>query len=46
MSTPTGENAFLRAVELKVTAELALDEAGQPENGAVNAPIDECSGVG
>ena len=39
MSTPTGDSAFLRAVELNVRAELALVETGQPENEAVDVPI-------
>jgi hypothetical protein len=41
MSTPTGDNAFLHAVELTVRAELALVETGQPEKEAVDVPIDE-----
>jgi hypothetical protein len=31
MSTPTGDNAFLHALELNVRAELTQAEAGQPE---------------
>ena len=41
MSTPTGDNAFLQAVELNVRAELALAETGQPEKEAADVPIDE-----
>jgi hypothetical protein len=41
MSTPTGDDAFLRAVELNVRIELALAETGQPEEDAVDVPIDE-----
>ena len=41
MSTPTGDNAFLHAVELNIRAELALAETGQPEKEAVDVPIDE-----
>ena len=41
MSTPTGDNAFLHALELNVRTELALAETGQPEEEAVGGPIDE-----
>ena len=41
MSTPTGGNAFLHALELNVRTELALAETGQPEEEAVGVPIDE-----
>ena len=41
MSTPTGDDAFLRAVERNVRAELALAQAGQPEEEVVDVPIDE-----
>jgi hypothetical protein len=41
MSTPTGDNAFLHALELNVRTELALTETGQPEEEAVFVPIDE-----
>jgi hypothetical protein len=41
MSTPTGDNAFLHALELNVRAELTQAEVGQPEEEAVGIPIDE-----
>ena len=41
MSTPTGDNAFLHALELNVRTELALAETSQPEEEAVGVPIDE-----
>ena len=41
MNTPTGDNAFLHALELNVRAELTQAEAGQPEEEAVGVPIDE-----
>ena len=41
MSTPTGDDAFLHAVELNVRAELAQAETGQPEEEAGDVPIDE-----
>jgi hypothetical protein len=41
MSTPAGDNAFLRAVELDVRAELAQAETGQPDKDAADVPIDE-----
>jgi hypothetical protein len=41
MSTPTGDNEFLHAVELNVRAELAQAETGQPEKEAADVPIDE-----
>ena len=40
MSTPTGDNAFLRELELDVRTELTLAETSQQEE-AVDAPIDE-----
>jgi hypothetical protein len=41
MSTPTGDDGFLRAVELNIRAELALAETGQSEEEAVDVPIDK-----
>lgn len=41
MSAPTGDNAFLRELELDVRAELTLVEASQPQEEAVAVPIDE-----
>jgi hypothetical protein len=41
MSTPTGDNAFLYALELNVRAELTLAQTSQPEEEAVTVPIDE-----
>jgi hypothetical protein len=41
MSTPTGDNAFLRALELNVRTELTLAETSQPWEEAVGVPIDE-----
>ena len=41
MSTPTGDNAFLHALELNVRTELTLVETSQPWEQAVNVPIDE-----
>jgi len=41
MSTPTGDNAFLAALELNVSTELTLAETGQPWEEAVRVPIDE-----
>jgi hypothetical protein len=41
MSTPTGDNAFLHALELTVRTELTLAETGQPWEEAVRVPIDE-----
>jgi hypothetical protein len=41
MSTPTGDNAFLHALELNVRTELALAETGQPQEEAVGGPIEE-----
>jgi hypothetical protein len=41
MSTPTGDNAFLHALELDVRTELTLAETGQPWEEAVREPIDE-----
>jgi hypothetical protein len=41
MSTPTGDNAFLHALELNVRTELTLAETGQPWEQAVRVPIDE-----
>jgi hypothetical protein len=41
MSIPTGDNAFLHELELNVSAELTQAETGQPEDEAVDVPIDE-----
>ena len=41
MSTPTGDNAFLHALELNVRTELTLAETSQPWEEAVGVPIDE-----
>ena len=41
MSTPIDDNAFLHELEHNVRAELTLAEAGQPEEQAAGAPIDE-----
>lgn len=41
MSTPTGDNAFLYALELNVRTELTLAETSQPWEEAVGVPIDE-----
>ena len=41
MSTPTGDNAFLHALELNVRTELTLAETSQPWEEAVCVPIDE-----
>lgn len=41
MSTPTGDNTFLRELERGVRAELALAETSQPEEETVGVPIDE-----
>ena len=41
MSTPTGDNAFLHALELNVRVELTQAEASQPEEEAARVPIDE-----
>jgi hypothetical protein len=41
MSIPTGDNAFLHALELNVRAELTLAETSQPWEEAVLVPIDE-----
>jgi len=41
MSTPTGDNAFLHEFELNVRAELTQAEASQPEEEAIDVPIDE-----
>ena len=41
MSTPTGDNAFLRALELNVKTELTLAETSRPWQEAVGVPIDE-----
>lgn len=40
MSTPTGDNAFLRELELDVKTELTLSETSQEEE-AVDAQVDE-----
>jgi len=41
MSTPTGDNAFLRALELNVRTELTLAETSQSWEEAVRLPIGE-----
>ena len=41
VSTPTGGNAFLHALELNVRTELALAETRQPQEEAVGGPIEE-----
>ena len=41
MSTPTGDNAFLDALELNVRTELIIAETSQPWEEAVRVPIDE-----
>ncbi len=41
MSTPTGDNAFLHALELNVRTELTLAKTSQPWEQAVRVPIDE-----
>jgi len=41
MNTPTGDNAFLHALELNVRAELTLAENGQPEEEADGVPTVE-----
>ena len=41
MSTPTGDNAFLHALELNVRTELTLAETSQPWEEAVRVPIDQ-----
>ena len=41
MSTPIGENAFLHELELNVSTELVLAGTSQPEEEAVNVPLDE-----
>jgi hypothetical protein len=41
MSTPTGDNAALHALELEVRAELTLVQTSQPWEEAVGVPIDE-----
>ena len=41
MSTPTGDNAFLHALELNVRIELTLVETSQPWEQAVRVPIDQ-----
>jgi hypothetical protein len=41
MSTPTGDNAFLHALELNVRAEVTLAETSQSWEEAVRVPIDE-----
>ncbi len=41
MSTPTGDHAFLHALELNVRTELTLAETSQPEEEALGVPIDE-----
>ena len=41
MSTPTGDNAFLRALELHVRANLTLAETRQPEEEPDGVPAVE-----
>ena len=41
MSTPTGGNAFLYALELNVRTELTLAETSQPVEEAAGVPIEE-----
>ena len=41
MSTPTGDSAFLHALELNVRTELTLAETSQPWEEAVGVPINE-----
>lgn len=41
MSTPTGDHAFLYALELNVRTELTLAETSQPWEEAVRVPIDQ-----
>src|ERR1700730_6184030 len=41
MTAPTGDNAFLHELELKVTEELTLAQANEPGEGAACAPIEE-----
>lgn len=41
MSTPTGDNASLHALEFNIRIELTLVETNQPEEEAVAVPIDE-----
>lgn len=41
MSNPSGDDAFLHELEQDVRAELALAEAGQPEQETADASIDE-----
>ena len=41
MSTPTGDNAFLYALELNVRTELTMIETSQPWEEAVRVPIDQ-----
>jgi hypothetical protein len=41
MSTPTGDNAPLYALELDIRIELTLVETNQPEEEAISVPIDE-----
>ena len=41
MSTPTGDNAPLHALELDIRIELTLVETNQPEEEAVGVPMDE-----
>jgi hypothetical protein len=41
MSTPTGDNDFLYALEVTVRTELTLAETSQPWEEAVCVPIDE-----
>jgi hypothetical protein len=41
LSTPTGDNAFLRELERNVEAELTQVETSQPERELADTPIDE-----
>ena len=41
LSTPTGDNAFLHALELNVRTQLTLAETSQPWEEAVRVPIGE-----
>jgi hypothetical protein len=38
MTTPTGDNAFLRELELNVRSELTIVETVQPEAGTASEP--------
>jgi hypothetical protein len=41
MSTPTGDNTSLHALEVDIRIELTVVETNQPEEEAVGVPIDE-----